>query len=174
MSEPAARAAAPGEPPHESLEQLCASTRELISASRVPLRRIQVRAGEISIELEWTAPPNGLTAPNGLDAPTGPAEVNGGPLLGVGPDTGPQPGLHFICAPLVGTFYVAPEPGAQPFISVGELVQPGQQVGLVEAMKLMLPVQSDCSGRVVEVLARNGTSVEYGTHLIAVELLAAP
>jgi acetyl-CoA carboxylase biotin carboxyl carrier protein len=159
-----APAAAQGDPARrESLEQLCASTRELISATRFPLRRIQVRAGELSIELEWTAEPDGQHAP---------AEVDGG-LLSTAPDAGPQPGLHFICAPLVGTFYLAPEPGAQPFVSVGELVQPGQQVALVEAMKLMLPVQSDCSGRVVDVLAGNATSVEYGSRLIAVELLAA-
>ena len=65
-------------------------------------------------------------------------------------------------APSVGVFYRAPEPGAPPFVGEGDTVRPGQQVAIVEAMKLMLPVEADRAGRVVEVLKRDGEPVEYG------------
>ena len=68
---------------------------------------------------------------------------------------------------MVGTFYHASEPGADPFVSVGDLVSAGQQVGVVEAMKLFNAIDADQPGRVVEVLVPNATAVEYGQRLIA-------
>ena len=72
-------------------------------------------------------------------------------------------------APVVGTFYRAPEPGAPPFVAVGDLIRPGQVVGIVEAMKLMNEVTADQAGRVVEVLVDDGQPVEYDQPLIALE-----
>jgi len=79
-----------------------------------------------------------------------------------------DPNVRGIVAPMVGTFFSAPAPGAKPYVSVGETVQVGQVVCIVEAMKLMNEVQSDVSGRVTEVRVENGQAVEYGQELFLV------
>ncbi|GAA5069189.1 acetyl-CoA carboxylase biotin carboxyl carrier protein [Thermocatellispora tengchongensis] len=90
-----------------------------------------------------------------------------------GPDGGDAAVAH-IGAPTVGVFYRAPEPGAEPFVAVGDTVAAGQQVGIVEAMKLMIPVQAERAGRVVEVLVEDATQVEYGEPLIAYVPVGGP
>lgn len=71
-------------------------------------------------------------------------------------------------APLLGTFYRAPKPGAPPFIDVGSLVQEETIVGIIEVMKLMNTVRAGVRGRVTEILARDGVLVEYGETLLRV------
>ena len=73
-----------------------------------------------------------------------------------------------ICAPTVGAFYHASAPGEAPFVAVGDRIRRGQQVGVLEAMKLMIPVEADCEGQVSAVLVADGAQVEYGTPLIAI------
>jgi len=84
------------------------------------------------------------------------------------PSAGRDPNLVAIAAPMVGTFYSAPAPGAKPYVSVGETVGVGQVVCIVEAMKLMNEVQSEVSGRIVEVCVENGQAVEYGQEIYLV------
>jgi len=79
-----------------------------------------------------------------------------------------DPGLVAIVAPMVGTFFSAPAPGAKPYVSVGDQVSSGQVVCIVEAMKLMNEVQSEVSGRIQELLVENGQAVEYGQELFLV------
>ena len=74
-----------------------------------------------------------------------------------------------ITSPLVGVFYAAPAEDAEPFVKVGDTVKEGQVVAIVEAMKLMNEIESDCSGKIVEVLVENGQAVEYGHALFRVE-----
>lgn len=74
-----------------------------------------------------------------------------------------------IKAPLVGTFYVAPSEGAEPFVSVGDKVKKGQVIGIVEAMKLMNEVESEYDGTVAAVLVENGEMVEYGQPLMIIQ-----
>ena len=74
-----------------------------------------------------------------------------------------------VISPLVGVAYNAPEPGAEPFIRVGEQVNEGQTLFIVEAMKTMNPIRSPRGGRVVRILAENGTPVEYGEVLLLLE-----
>ena len=76
--------------------------------------------------------------------------------------------LVAIVAPMVGTYYSAPAPGAKPYVSVGDSVSVGQVDCIVEAMKLMNEVQSEISGRVTEVKVENGQAVEYGQELFLV------
>jgi len=78
-------------------------------------------------------------------------------------------GLLPITAPLLGTFYVAPEPGAPPFVKVGDLVNEDTTVGLVEVMKVFNSVRAAVKGTVVEVVAQNGQFVEYGETLFLVK-----
>jgi acetyl-CoA carboxylase biotin carboxyl carrier protein len=75
-----------------------------------------------------------------------------------------------IVAPMVGTFYAAPAPGAKPYVSVGDTVKVGQVVCIVEAMKLMNEVQSEISGTVTKVCVESGRAVEYGQELFHVTL----
>ena len=72
-----------------------------------------------------------------------------------------------VVAPMVGTFYRAAEPGATPFVEVGDLVEPGQVIGIVEAMKLMNHITAEHAGKVAEVLVGNGEPVEFDQPLIA-------
>ncbi|MBY8857358.1 hypothetical protein K7711_12785 [Nocardia sp. CA2R105] len=76
-----------------------------------------------------------------------------------------------ITAETVGVFYRATEPGADPFVTEGDPVRSGQQVGIVEAMKLMIPVTTAREGRVVRFLIENGEAVEHGQALLVLEVV---
>lgn len=78
--------------------------------------------------------------------------------------------LHTIVSPLVGTFYRAPSPDAQPFVEVGSRVEKGQVVCIIEAMKIMNEIESDVSGVIKKILVENGQPVEYGEPLFLVEV----
>ncbi|MGH3621511.1 MAG: acetyl-CoA carboxylase biotin carboxyl carrier protein, partial [Sciscionella sp.] len=125
--------------------------------------RLRVRLADAAIELEW---PDGTA---GEPPSTGESTSTVDTRLAA--TTGKA--RHRICAPSIGTFYVAPEPGARPFVRPGDALRPGQQVAIVEAMKLMLPVEADRAGRVVEVLKADGATVEYGDPLFVLESVEA-
>jgi len=74
-----------------------------------------------------------------------------------------------IKSPMVGTFYRSPSPGAPPFVQEGDMVQKGQPLCIVEAMKMMNEIESDTAGRLVRILAENGQPVEYGQPLMIIE-----
>ncbi len=76
--------------------------------------------------------------------------------------------LHMVKSPIVGTFYEAPSPGAPPFAKVGDQVEVGQVLCIVEAMKLLNEIESDVAGEVVKNLATNGQPIEYGQDLFAI------
>jgi len=77
------------------------------------------------------------------------------------------PEEHVIKSPIVGTFYASASPEAQPFVRVGDFVEAGQTVCIIEAMKLMNEIEADISGEVARVLVENGQPVEYGEPLFA-------
>ena len=79
-----------------------------------------------------------------------------------------NPEGEVITSPMVGTFYAAASPGAKPFISVGDEIQEGDVVCIVEAMKMMNEIKSDYSGKVISVLAENSEPVEFGQALFVV------
>lgn len=72
-------------------------------------------------------------------------------------------------APMVGTFYRAPAPDAQPYVQVGDIVEPGQPLCIIEAMKLMNEIEAEVSGRVTEILVDNAQPVDYGQPLFVIE-----
>ena len=74
-----------------------------------------------------------------------------------------------VTAPMVGTAYTAPEPGADPFVSIGDSVSAGQTLLLIEAMKTFNPVRAPKAGRVAQILISDATPVEYGEPLIILE-----
>lgn len=116
-----------------------------------------------------TAPRAGA-APQALPAqPAAPAAAIL-PTREAAPEPAPAAGeeLHVIKSPIVGTFYSAPSPGTPSFVKVGDTIQAGQVVCIVEAMKLMNEIESDISGEVVRPLVDNGQPVEYGQGLFAI------
>ncbi|HYV50506.1 MAG TPA: acetyl-CoA carboxylase biotin carboxyl carrier protein [Dongiaceae bacterium] len=78
-------------------------------------------------------------------------------------------GLIAIKSPMVGTFYRAPAPDAEPYIQIGDSVEPGQTVCIIEAMKLMNEIQSEVRGKIVRALVENATPVEFGQDLFLVK-----
>jgi acetyl-CoA carboxylase biotin carboxyl carrier protein len=81
----------------------------------------------------------------------------------------PQDELQIVKSPIVGTFYRAPSPNADPFVSVGDLVKPDTVVCIIEAMKLMNEIQAEVSGQVVKVFVESGQPVEYGQPLFGLK-----
>ena len=79
-----------------------------------------------------------------------------------------EDGLSFVTSPIVGTFYRAPNPDAEPYVKVGDLVHKGQVLCIVEAMKLMNEIESDANGTVVKIYPENAQPVEFGERLFAI------
>jgi acetyl-CoA carboxylase biotin carboxyl carrier protein len=163
------------------LDAVLASLHRTASAMAAdPRPPARIKLGANGITLEWDLGPAGgvrpepalLAAP--VAAPVAVPALNGAPApVAAAPVVVPvaagaaAPAGHTLTAPTVGVFYRSPEPGAAPFVNTGDLVTAGQQVGIVEAMKLMIPVEADRGGRVVDVLCADATSVEFGAPLFA-------
>jgi acetyl-CoA carboxylase biotin carboxyl carrier protein len=139
---------------HADVDGVLAAVRrtaaELLAKSPVPPSTLNVRAGDVSVEMGWT--------PGEVVAPAAPAvQVAAAPTA--------APAGETINAATVGVFYRSPSPGSPPFVSEGDEISRGQQIAIIEAMKLMLPVEADKGGRVAEVLVSDGDAVEYGQPL---------
>jgi len=78
--------------------------------------------------------------------------------------------LHVLTSPIVGTFYTAPSPDADPFVRVGDRVKKGQVLCIIEAMKLMNEIESDVDGVVREIYPQNAQAVEFGEPLYGIEV----
>jgi acetyl-CoA carboxylase biotin carboxyl carrier protein len=105
-----------------------------------------------------------------------PALPPAGPVAAVAPHVPPGPpgsgeheGFHVITAPIVGTFYRAANPDAEPFVKVGDVVEKGKTLCIVEAMKLMNEIEADVSGTVVSIYPQNAQPVEFGEKLFAIQ-----
>jgi acetyl-CoA carboxylase biotin carboxyl carrier protein len=149
----------------ELIEAVWAEARELVKRLEgTSVVRFAVAAGGTQIEIE-----RDLNAAGGA-----PAAAAGGVSVAAGaaPEAAPaaDDSRHAINAPLVGTFYRSPSPGADPFVKVGDVVERGQTVAIVEAMKLMNQVTADAKGRVAEILVEDGQWVEFEQALILLEV----
>ncbi|MCE7959484.1 MAG: acetyl-CoA carboxylase biotin carboxyl carrier protein, partial [Acidobacteria bacterium ACB2] len=80
-----------------------------------------------------------------------------------------EPGTHVVTSPIVGPFYRAPRPDSDPFVKVGDTVEKGKTLCIVEAMKLMNEIEADVAGVVLEILPQNGQPVEYGERLFVIK-----
>jgi len=109
-----------------------------------------------------SAAPQFVSQPTEIKQETTPAESKSS-------DTSESQNLHEIKSPIVGTFYRAPAPDADPYIQVGDTVSAGSVLCIVEAMKLMNEIECDVSGKVVKILVDNATPVEYNQPLFLVE-----
>jgi acetyl-CoA carboxylase biotin carboxyl carrier protein len=110
--------------------------------------------------------------PQQVAAPVPPAVAEPKPAPPVEvPSAAPKPAVQLIeiRSPMVGTFYRAPAPGAEPYVQVGDIVSPGQVLCIIEAMKLMNEIESEVSGRIVEICVENAQPVEYNQVLFRLE-----
>jgi acetyl-CoA carboxylase biotin carboxyl carrier protein len=155
------------------------SALHLLAGFSRPPSALRIQAGGVTVEATWGTPP---PVPPAAIVATG-AHLPGAPVVAAPPPPAAEPGAgeaaadapgaagkvdrHHVCAPTVGIFYRAPEPGAPPFVEVGDVVRPGQQVAIVETMKLLIPVKADQAGTVVEILKEDGEGAEHGEPLMA-------
>jgi acetyl-CoA carboxylase biotin carboxyl carrier protein len=85
------------------------------------------------------------------------------------PAAAPEVKYHVVKSPIVGTFYDAPSPGSPPFVKIGDTVEVGQVLCIVEAMKLMNEIESDAAGEIIDQIASGGQPVEYGQSLFSIK-----
>ncbi len=132
------------------------------------LTEISLEDGEQAItlrkEVVVSSAPQVVAAPVQAAAPVA-APVASAPAADVAPAKKGTP----ITSPMVGTFYKAPSPDSEPFVSVGSTVSSGDVVCIVEAMKMMNEIESEVSGKVVEICVEDGQPVEFGQVLMYVE-----
>ena len=143
---------------------------ELLEESGIA--EIEIKEGEESVRISrQAATPMPTFAPMyapplSMPAAAPAAQVAGAPALAPVPAHSPD---KAVTAPMVGTFYAAPAPGAKAFVELGSEVKPGDVLCIIEAMKMMNQIESDKAGRIVSVLVKNGDPVEFGQSLFVIE-----
>jgi acetyl-CoA carboxylase biotin carboxyl carrier protein len=139
---------------------------ELLEESGIA--EIEIKEGEEAVRIS-RMPAGGAVAQPLPPAPSAApaAATAAAPAEGGAPK--PKPNEHVITAPMVGTFYGSPSPGAKAFVEIGDEVKVGQVLCIIEAMKMMNQIEADRAGRITSVMARNGDPVEFGQPLFVVE-----
>ncbi|VVD94073.1 acetyl-CoA carboxylase, biotin carboxyl carrier protein [Pandoraea horticolens] len=134
------------------------------------ISELEVTEGEGKVRIV-KAPPQVIAAPMQMAMPALPqaaAQAPVAPSAAPAPATPVLPQGHIVTSPMVGTFYRAPSPGADPFAQVGDSVKEGQTLCIIEAMKLLNEIESDKAGVIKEILVENGQAVEYGQPLFVI------
>jgi acetyl-CoA carboxylase biotin carboxyl carrier protein len=143
---------------------------ELLEESGIS--EIEISEGEESVRISrypqpgtvsYVAAPTPAPAPSAAP-PAAPADAPARDTPVAAPPRGQQ-----VTAPMVGTFYAGPAPGAKPFVEIGSEVKPGDTLCVIEAMKMMNQIESEVAGRVVSILVENGSPVEFGQALFIIE-----
>ncbi|HEY1999865.1 acetyl-CoA carboxylase biotin carboxyl carrier protein [Paraburkholderia sp.] len=144
---------------------------DLVSESGIS--ELEVTEGEGKVRIVKNAPPvyvqpSASYAPQYAAPAPAPGAAAEAPAAAPATPAAVAPQGHVVTSPMVGTFYRAPSPGAEPFVQVGDTVKEGQTICIIEAMKLLNEIESDKSGVVKEILVDNGQAVEYGQPLFVV------
>lgn len=142
---------------------------ELVETSGIA--EIEIEEGEERVRITRASPaamaPVYAQAPTPMPIPPAPATAPAVPATETAAADVPQG--HVITSPMVGTFYRAPSPGAKSFVDVGTAVKEGDQLCIIEAMKLMNEIDADRAGVVKSILVENGEAVEFGQPLFVIE-----
>ena len=142
---------------------------DLVEASGIAELEITEGEEKVRISRSGSAPAQAVVTP--IAAPVPPpapgAAVTPAPVNGEPPATAESEG-HVLKSPMVGTFYRAPTPGAKAFVEVGQTVNEGDTVCIIEAMKLLNEIEADRAGVIKAILAENGQPVEYGHALMVI------
>ena len=166
-----------------TFEELCALIR-VVSETRVG--GVEVERDGVRYRVDGIPPAPAVPAPAPLPpaggpslvapqaavaaAQTAPLPAASAPAPAVVPEESEEE-LAFVTSPIVGTFYRAPNPEAEPYVKVGDRVSKGQVLCIVEAMKLMNEIESEVSGKILKILVENAQPVEYGQPLFLVQKL---
>ncbi|MCC6669819.1 MAG: acetyl-CoA carboxylase biotin carboxyl carrier protein [Planctomycetes bacterium] len=167
---PARGGAGPGEDRVEQVQRLV----DVMTARGVVEVELEDAAGRVRVRLKEDRAV-ALAAPAPFLAAPVPASAGHAPAPAARPESGPAPAApapregKVFESPMVGTFYVASSPDAEPFVKVGDRVKPETTLCIIEAMKVMNEIKAECDGTVLEVLAQNGESVEYGQPLFRIK-----
>jgi acetyl-CoA carboxylase biotin carboxyl carrier protein len=156
---------------------------ELLEESGVS--EIEIKEGEESVRIARNGPAEvqassgkpavtATAASSVTPAPTSPSQRSASARASAEvPPAAPAPaagaGEHMVTAPMVGTYYSAPSPGAKQFVEIGDEVQVGQVLCTIEAMKMMNQIECDVAGRIRAALVKNGEPVEFGQPLFIIE-----
>jgi acetyl-CoA carboxylase biotin carboxyl carrier protein len=145
---------------------------ELLDESGIA--EIEIKEGEEAVRISRM--PAGAVVAQALPpvqlpatAPAAAAGVASGAAAAAAEAPKPKPNEHVITAPMVGTFYASPSPGAKAFVEIGDEIKVGQVLCIIEAMKMMNQIEADKAGRVTSIMASNGDPVEFGQPLFVVE-----
>jgi acetyl-CoA carboxylase biotin carboxyl carrier protein len=132
---------------------------------------LKIRVRKAGGQVTFVAPASPLPAPQQMMAAPAPVAMpsTAAPVTDV-PEISDAVDLAVIKSPIVGTFYRSGEPGAKPFAEVGDVVKKGQVLCIIEAMKLMNEIESDCDGEIAAVYVENGKPVQFGERLFAVKV----
>ena len=132
------------------------------------MSEIEIKEGEESVKISryGNAPLMTPTIPQQPAAMVTPSQVESTTTTA---NKGSAVNGDLISSPMVGTYYSAPSPSAKPFITVGQHVNKGDTIGIIEAMKIMNQIEADHSGTVVEILVKDGEAVEFGQALIVIQ-----
>jgi acetyl-CoA carboxylase biotin carboxyl carrier protein len=139
---------------------------ELVEESGIA--EIEISEGEESVRISRYAPSVPPVAQSVIQAPAAPSPEAQEAAPASQESTTPSGG-HEVTAPMVGTFYASPSPGAQPFVEVGSTVAVGDTICIIEAMKMMNQIEADVSGKVISILVENGHPVEFGQPLFIID-----
>jgi acetyl-CoA carboxylase biotin carboxyl carrier protein len=145
---------------------------DLVSESGIS--ELEVTEGEGKVRIVKNAAPVYMQAPQYAQGPMQQAPqyannpADAGAAAPAAAPVAAAPQGHVVTSPMVGSFYRAPSPGADPFIQVGDTVKEGQTLCIIEAMKLLNEIESDKAGVVKEILVDNGQAVEYGQPLFLI------
>ena len=129
---------------------------------------MEVQRGENRLRLRRAPAVHELTAHSALPAHAHAPAPASAPAAAAPKGSGPDPNHTLIKSPIVGTYYDAPSPEAGPFVKVGDTVEPGQVLCIIESMKLMNEIEAEIAGTLVHKLVENGRPVEYGEALFAI------
>jgi len=138
---------------------------ELLEESGIS--EIEISEGEESVRISRYPKPGTVTATAAPAAAPPPAPA--APVAAPAEPAAPPVRGQQVTAPMVGTFYSGPAPGAKPFVDIGTEVKPGDTLCVIEAMKMMNQIESEFAGRVVSILVENGSPVEFGQPLFVIE-----
>lgn len=134
------------------------------------LAELEYETADLSVRLSRVA---GASAPAPAVAPVAPVAAPAAAAAAAAPAAAPaaDPASHpgAVTSPMVGTAYIAPEPDAPAFVSVGDAVKKGQTILIVEAMKVMNPITAPADGKVTQIMVQNGQPVEFGEVLVVIE-----
>ncbi|MGF1691486.1 acetyl-CoA carboxylase biotin carboxyl carrier protein [Photobacterium kagoshimensis] len=142
---------------------------ELVEESGIA--ELEISEGEESVRISRNVPASAIPAQQFMAAPAAPvAAPAAAPVAEAAAPVAPaEPAGHKVLSPMVGSFYRAPSPEAKAFVEVGQTVNVGDTLCIVEAMKMMNQIQSDKAGTVVAILAEDGDAVEFDQALVIIE-----